>query len=133
MTRDRLITRLALLVAVMVALLSTGLPGAVHRSLAHGHETHTNHACEHTAHTHHQHADQPGPVDPDDRDRHDDHDCQLCLMLATGGQWGVQIADAGLIDLGTVSRVEWIPVAVIDSLPVPARLARGPPTPICAG
>ena len=134
MNRGKTTTRLALLIALAVTLLSTGLPGALHRITAHGFEVHSAathpHACEHGEHAHHDHGDSESPSD---RDHHEDHDCQLCLMLATGGQWGVQLADVTVCTFGAASRMDSVPAALIDSLPTPARIARGPPTPICAG
>ncbi len=132
MTSGKLTTGLTLLVALAVTLLSTGLPGALHRITAHGFDApaETTHACHHESHAHHDHSD---PESPSDRDDHEDHDCELCLMLATGGQWGIVLADCAIGTLEYGSTIESVPSALIDSLPVPARLARGPPTPICAG
>lgn len=132
MTRSKLSTQVAVLVVAMVALLSTGLPGALHRTLAHRHAAHAEpatlvHACDHT---HHDHDDKSSPQD---QDHHDDHDCELCLMLATGGQWGIQLAESAVTVFDFVSSAESVPTALIDSLPMPASLARGPPMPIRAG
>ncbi len=132
MTSGTVSTRVAILVALAVTLISTGLPGAMHRITAHGYDVpaETTHACHHEGHVHHDHGDTESPGD---RDHHDDHDCELCLMLAVGGQWGIQLAQSPIETLEDGSLIESVPSALIDSLPVPARLARGPPTPICAG
>lgn len=134
MTSGTWSTRIAILAALAVTLLSTGLPGALHRITAHGFEVPSEtahaHACEHTGHAHHDHGD---PESPSDRDHHEDHDCELCLMLATGGQWGIELAESAIGTLEYESNIESAPTALIDSLPMPARLARGPPPPVCAG
>lgn len=133
MTSSKLTTWLTILVALAVTLLSTGLPGAMHRITAHGFDTPAAkiaHACHHDGHSHDAHGN---PESPNDRDHHEDHDCQLCLMLATGGQWGIEFADCAIVTLEYESNFESVPSSLIDSLPVRARLARGPPMPIYAG
>lgn len=133
MTGRGLQTWAAMLAMVVVVVLSTGLPGALHSHSAHGHTTETrssehSHTCAKTA-DHHGH---PHPSRENDHN-HSEGSCELCLMLATGGKWGIQFTQYAITAFDFATIVELQPSRVVDSLPMPALLARGPPTPICAG
>lgn len=132
MTGRSLTARLALVVAAMMAVLSSGALGVVHRQAEHAHvapaSAHVHdhgHSCRH---------DLDGPSLPDQSDQpadhgHDEGECELCLMLAVAGQWGMPAAGQplGLTPLCVPAPV--LAQAVIGAFVPRAHSARGPPTP----
>ena len=128
----RMQTRAAIFAMLVVAILSTGLPGALHRFSEHAHATEFVRAAH--AHTCDKSADHHGHSHPTPKDdhNHSEGSCELCLMLAAGGQWGIQFTESSITTFDFATNVEVQPSRVIDTLPMPALLARGPPTPRCA-
>lgn len=118
-------TRFILIVAAMMAVLSTGALGVIHRHAEHSHGVAvTGHDHEHSCH--HDHGSPDTPVPPTDHG-HDEGGCELCLMLAAIGRWELPVVGESL---GLTANHEPVPLeaqSVIDSRVLRTRSARGPP------
>jgi len=120
-------TRAAILALAVVAILSTGLPGTLHRLSAHAHAIENTHPAH--AHACGEAADHHGHSQPTrERDHnHSEGSCDLCLMLATGGQWGAGLADVPWTMPMDRALAAPLHAGLVESLPVRVYSARGPP------
>ncbi len=122
-------SRAAIFALAVVAILSTGLPGALHRLSAHALVSEgpaPSHTCSGPS-GEHGHTHPTRDSDHDHNHSHSEGSCDLCLMLAAGGQWGTQLASVPWRAIIAQAPALAESVGLIESLPIRARSARGPP------